>query len=216
MKLSDQEKVRIRELAARVEAQTGVQVLAVVTGKSDIYPEVPWKAFSLGAAMAALALATGSAFELGRVSTSPFVWGTAVLGAGMISALAGIFLQPVARCFLGKERAEEEARQYAQSLFLERILGRERSRKAILLLASQLERRAAVLADTGITGRIPETEFEKIASAMDAVLAGGSAPDALAGGLLDVEKLLLRHGFARASAGDDIPEEFLEREGPNS
>jgi len=216
MKLSEQDKTNIRDMASRVEARTGVQVLAVVAGKSDAYPEVPWKAFSLGAAMAALVLTTVSALELGWGSASPLAWGIAVLGTGIVLALAGVFLQPVARCFLGKERAAAEAKQYARSLFLERILGRERSRKAILVLASQLERRAAVVADTGITDRIPDAELDKIASAMEAALARGRAPDALAGALSNVEKLLLQCGFAKAGAGDDIPEEFLEMEGPNS
>ena len=43
MKLSEPEKTKIRELAAHVEARTGVQVLTVVAGKSDTYPEIPWK-----------------------------------------------------------------------------------------------------------------------------------------------------------------------------
>jgi len=215
MKLSEQDKSQISELAARVEARTGVQVLAVVTGKSDTYPEIPWKAFSLGAALSTLALAVAVSLRLGWDPMSPLFGGTVVLGVGMMLALAGIFLQPVARSFLGKERAAAETRQYAQSLFLERGLSRTRSRKAVLILASQFERRAAVVADTGITDRIPNTDLEKIAAAMDASLSRGSAPAAMAGGLSALEELLLKHGFAAAAgAGDEIAEEFLETEGP--
>ena len=215
MKLSDQEKTNIRELASRVEARTGVQVLAVVTGKSDTYPEVPWKAFSLGAAMAALALIIAPSLGLGWNTIPPLLWGSTVLGAGMVLALAGIFLPPVARSFLSKVRAGEETRQFAQSVFLERGLSRERSRNAILMLASQFERRTAVVADTGITDRIPDAELENISSAMDATLATGSTYAAMAGGLSDLEKLLLRCGFTPAGGGDAIAEEFLEMEGPN-
>jgi putative membrane protein len=215
MKLSEQDKSHISELAARVEARTGIQVLAVVTGKSDAYPEIPWKAFSMGAALATLAQAVAVSLRLEWDPIPSLLSWTAVLGAGMVLALAAIFLHPVARLFLGKERAAEETKQYAQSLFLERGLTRTQSRTAVLILASQFEHRSAIVADTGIIDRIPQTELEKIAAAMDASLARGSAPVALAGGLSTLEELLLQRGFAPApGAGDEIAQEFLETEGP--
>ena len=216
VKLSEQEKSHIRELATHVEAHTGVQVLAVVTGKSDAYPEVPWKAFSLGAALATLVLAIVASLGFGRHYAVPLLWVCASLGSGMVLSLASIFLQPVARSFLGKERAEEETRQFAQSLFLERGLDRTQSRKALLILASQFERRAAVVADAGVIDRIPHAELENIAAAMNAALARGSTSAALAGGLSALEELLLRRGFASAAGGNEIPEEFLETGGPKS
>ena len=36
---------------ARLEARTGVQVVAAVVAKCDAYPEIVWKAFALGAAI---------------------------------------------------------------------------------------------------------------------------------------------------------------------
>jgi uncharacterized membrane protein len=42
---------------ASVEARTGVQIVAAVMARSDGYPEVVWKAFALGVALAALAVA---------------------------------------------------------------------------------------------------------------------------------------------------------------
>jgi uncharacterized membrane protein len=215
MKLSEQEKSQISARASQVEAKTGVQVLAVVTGKSDTYPEVPWKVFSLGVALTTLALTVGDAARAGGQSTPPLLWGTAVLGSGLAFALASIFLPPFARSFLGKERAKEETKQFAQSLFLERGLSRTPSRKAALLVVSQFERRTAVVSDTGILDCIPQAELERISAVMDAVLARGSTAATMAEGLAALERSLLQHGMVPAAdSGDEIPEEFLETEGP--
>jgi uncharacterized membrane protein len=214
MKLSEQEKSGIRELAVRVEARTGVQVMAVVTGKSDTYPEIPWKAFSLGAVLAMLAAIAAASLGHFPGRNPLLLWGIPVLGTGIVLALAAIFLHPVSRLFLGRYRAAEETKQFAQSLFLERGLSRTASRKAILVLVSQFERCASIVPDTRIMDRIPASEFDSITAGINAALAWGSASKALAEGLTALEQLLLRHGFAAAGSPDEISQEFLETEGP--
>jgi putative membrane protein len=216
MLLTEKGKSHINELAAQVEARTGVQILTVVAGKSDAYPEVPWKAFALGTSFAALAVVLAVYIRPGSDPLPPFLSGAVVLGAGMVLALSGVFLQPVSRCFLSQERVACETRQFAQSLFLERGLSRTQSRNALLILASRFERRAAVVADIGVIDRVPRAELEKLSRAMDSALARGSAPAALADALSALEELLLRHGFAASSGGDEIADEILETEGPRS
>ena len=56
MDFSAADEKRIQTAAEQLEARTGVEVLAMVVGKSDHYPELPWKAFGLGASLAALAV----------------------------------------------------------------------------------------------------------------------------------------------------------------
>ncbi len=56
MALTEQERQEINDLARQFEAATGTQAVAAIVGKADDYPDVPWKAFALGAAMAAMAV----------------------------------------------------------------------------------------------------------------------------------------------------------------
>jgi uncharacterized membrane protein len=146
----------------------------------------------------------------------PFVVSaTTILGAGLVSALAGIFCRPWARALLADHRAANETRQYAQSLFLERGLGRTRSRNAVLILASRFERCAAVVADTGVTDRVSQADLDQVAAAMEEGLKGGCVPAALAAGLSSLEALFLDRGFAASpGGGDEIAEELLEAEEP--
>jgi uncharacterized membrane protein len=216
MKLSEQDKSHISQLAAQVETHTGTQVMAVVTGKSDTYPEIPWKAFSLGVALATTALIIAAYLGGGRGRFSLLLWGAAVPGSGIVLAMASIFFWGVARPFLGKERASEETRQFARSLFLERGLSRTGARRGVLMLVSQLERRASIVVDTGILDRIPQAELDGLTAAVEAQLDCTSAAAALSGGLTSLEGLLVRHGFAATGGPDEVTDEFLEKEGPQS
>ena len=55
MQLTGQERTIIATRVAAIEARTGAQAITAVVGKSDSYPEAPWKAFAHGAGAAALA-----------------------------------------------------------------------------------------------------------------------------------------------------------------
>jgi hypothetical protein len=56
MYLTRAEADAIGSRTAELEARTGTQVVTAVIGKADHYGELPWKAFALGAALAALAV----------------------------------------------------------------------------------------------------------------------------------------------------------------
>ena len=47
----------IERRVAEFEARTGVEIVAAVERRSDLYPEVPWRAFALGASLASLGVA---------------------------------------------------------------------------------------------------------------------------------------------------------------
>ena len=96
MQLTEQERTIVATRVAALEARTGTQVVTAVVGKSDSYPEAPWKAFAIGAGAAALAgvvwqLAAGGwaadASRTGHVLV--------ILGCGAFLALLAILFSPV-------------------------------------------------------------------------------------------------------------------------
>jgi hypothetical protein len=60
MPLSDKERLQINTLVTCFESATGVQAVAAVTRRTDAHPEIPCKAFALGASLDALAAALHS------------------------------------------------------------------------------------------------------------------------------------------------------------
>jgi uncharacterized membrane protein len=131
MPLSDKERLQINTLVTRFESATGVQAVAVVTPKADAYPEIRWKAFALGASLGALAAVLHSmVISLWTDTRMPAAHAMLTLGAGAALAAIAVLVAGVGRLFLDRMRAQSEATQYPQSLFLERRLFRtHRSRE---------------------------------------------------------------------------------------
>src|SRR5688572_14988822 len=172
--LSEKEQQQINSLVGRFESDTGIEAVAAVVGRCDEYPEIPWKAYALGSALGALAvLLYPAAFADWGVESSLAFDAMAVLGAGATFAALAAFVAPVGRLFLDRTRAEAEARQYAQGMFLDRALFGTRGRRAVLVLASRYEAVGIVLPDAGVARHAPAAEIERVARTMQPPLKSG-------------------------------------------
>jgi len=215
MYISEDQKSRTQEITEQLEKRTGVELVAVVVDKCDTYPEIPWKAFAVGAAVGALVLSIQSVIRPAwfTVYREIFLMLT-VLGTGMTAALLSIFWPPFTRLFLDGTRAEVETKQYAQSFFLEREIFSTRERTGILLLISLLEHKVVILPDSGIRSRIDPKTLNSVISHMASDLREGNCFQALEGGLTVLEKSLLVAGFKGVDgAPDEIPDEFIQQKG---
>lgn len=202
MNLSETERRDIAERAARLEARTGVQVVAAVVGRCDAYPEIPWKAFALSSGLAFLA---ASLWHPDAV-----LGGLTFLLGGAAAALATVFLPGFARLFLDAARREAETRQYAAAFFLANGLSRTQRRRAVLVLVGVFERSVVVLQDSGLA--LAETELQEVIARMTPQLAAGRVAPALREGLDALEALLAAKGFAGGGT-DEIAQEVFEEKG---
>lgn len=201
---------------AAVETRTGVQVVTAVVGKSDNYAELPWKAFALGASLAAFGVVGEDAWRPEWIAANTaLTHAVAILGVGGLFALLAIFVPRFGRLFLRVTRRDTEVRHYAQSLFLTRELFKTRDRTAVLMVVSLFERRIEILPDTGLHGRISESEWRLIVFRMAPLLREARPFHALKEGLAAIEALLLEKGYKTAGArGDDaLPDRPIEERG---
>ena len=211
---SAEEDVRAR--VARLEKARGVEIVTAIVARADSYPEVPWKAFSLGASLMALAAAILALFDPGWDALSAVIeTAIAVLAGGSVLALATIWITPFARLFIPAERREVEVRQYAQALFLENELYRTRRRDGILLLVGMLEHQVIVLADRGVAGKLAPDALNRVVAAVTEALTRKTLAEALLAGLQRLDEILEQHGF-QAPAGDanEISDGVIQRQGP--
>lgn len=206
-------------VAARVatlEAARGVEVVTAVIARADSYPEVPWKAFALGASLAALAATAIAIFEPGWRAFEAIAETTvAVLASGSVLALGTIWITPFARVLIPAHRREAEVRQYAQALFLENGLHCTRRHDGILVLVSLLEREVAVIADRGVSEKIPRAELDSVVGAITAVMSRAHIGDALLAGLGRLDETLERHGLhAQRGETNEIADSVIQERGP--
>ena len=202
---------------ARVEARTGVQIVTAVVARADSYAELPWIAFALGAALAALAvvvvdrLAPDAAIAHGIV-----VAAVALLAAGGASALAAALVPGYARLFLRPSVSARKVRRCAQSLFQRREVAKTRARTGVLMLVCKFERRVEILPDAGLYGRVGAQDWERIAAAMAPFARQRRFADALHAGVTLAGQMLAARGFARRAGGaDELPDGSIEEQGPS-
>jgi putative membrane protein len=211
MQLTEQERTIIAARVAALEARTGTQVVTAVVGKSDSYPEAPWKAFALGAAAAALACVVWQMAARGWSADTPETGHVLViLASGALLALLAILYPPFARLFVDRIRRDVEATQFAQSLFFRRGLDRTRNRVGVLLLVSLFERKVVILADEGFDGRIDVHDWEALTGRVTLLLRHSTTAIALRAGLEAMEAMLLERGFSGSGTVNELPDAPLE------
>jgi putative membrane protein len=199
--LTADEAAAIENAIAAFEARTGVEAVAAVERRSDVYPEVPWRAFALGAAVAALVALAGDVLRPDALSHRALLTQAAtILGAGAVAALASAFVPAFGRLFIRDGRMQEEVRQRAEVLFLARELFATPGRDAILVLVSLFERRVVVVPDVAYRGRVATDEWRGVVDAMTPPLRGGRLRESFEAGLGAIEVVLASNGLARGRA----------------
>jgi putative membrane protein len=209
------ESAALQEAIAGLEKHTGVQLVTAVIGKADSYVELPWKAFALGAAFAALALVVSDAVSPRWTGAeNALIFAVAILGAGAASALLAVAAPPYARLFLRATRRDVEVRHYAQAFFLRRGLFATRGRNGILLLVSLFERKVEILPDVGLHARLDAADWRTVIDAMTPLLRERRCFGALQQGLTRMQALLLAKGMSAAPGGNELPDRPIQERGP--
>jgi uncharacterized membrane protein len=212
--LTPAEADAIEARVARLEASTGVQAVTAIVGRSDPYPEILWRAFALGVAIAALAVVVQDYVRPDWTSAHA-AWSnvTLILAWGGASAVLTLASPAYARLFLNRVRSHGEVLQYAQATFLERQLFRTRARNGILLCASLFERRVELIADIGYHGQLVERDWATVIDAMTPLLAGARPADAMLRGLDRLEGLLRSKGFIGPAADNELANRPIDEAG---
>jgi putative membrane protein len=208
-----QSLINLDHRVAEVEKRTGAQIVLAVIDRSDAYPELPWKAFALGAAVAGLLVALQDMARPEWTSGFAVLFAVALtLAAGITSALLCVYAPLFARLFLDRRRASAEVRQHASALFLSREMFATSRRTGILLLVSLFERHVVVLPDTGLAQRLSQDSLQRIIARMTAALKKGEVERALEAGLDSLEEILA--GTATGESGkNELANGVIEEKG---
>lgn len=202
---------RVRE----IESAFGVEVVTIVVGKSDVYPETVWKAFALGAALTGLVVTMHDLMRPPWTSGGSVLWpAVAMLGIGGLWALSAVFVPAFARLFLRKSRAELEVAQLADVQFLQRELFATPSRTGVLMLASLLEQRVVIRADTGLRDKVTIAEWDAVIARMISGLRGATPGAAMLAGLAALRELFAAKGFTPGPHENRVADRPIELRDP--
>jgi uncharacterized membrane protein len=208
--LSSAESAAVEASVKALEADSGIQVVAAIVERSDVYHGLRWRAFAIAVSLVGLAaLLLDEVRPAWPAEHTVLLVLALVLGSGAAAALAATMHSGFARLFLEPLRADAEVRRQAEALFLKEELFRTRDHTAILILASSFERRSAVYADRGLGERVSDDAWVAVTTRMNPLLAAGRTVEALLAGL-DAAKILLAahpapHGGGVANELPDSP-----------
>ncbi len=217
MYLSPEQARSIERRIAAIEASSNAQVLVALIGRCDAYPEIRWKAFALGVALAALAVVgvdlMRPAWSAGLVEAV-----VAILAVGGANALLAQYLPWYGRRFVRHNRAQAEAQDYAEALFLEKGLFATQHRATVLMLLGLFERVVVVHPDAGLAGRVGSDDWRRVVDAVAPRLAVGDRQAGIEAGLQVLEGVLERclgpgPGTASGGTGNALPDRPIEERG---
>jgi len=203
--LGEEDLRAIHAALVAAERRTVGEILPVVLERSDPYPEAHW----LATLTTPLIGAVGLALWLPR--EEPALLLSCLLGLGALGYAGARFLPDVQRFFLRESRARKVVEEQAFQEFHRYELHRTQARTGVLLFVSLLERRAVVLADSGIDARVePEQWTRTIELVLDGIRRG-SLRAGLESGIHSAGEVLARHFPVEAGDRNELPDRVIVR-----
>jgi putative membrane protein len=193
-----------------VESRSPGEIVPYAADRSDAYPEAAWTTATLGALLGGLAAAAADGLLGGALEQPAALWlaGPPIIGAALGYLLGAAW--PALRIHLvHADTVEHRVRQRALAAFVEQEVFRTEARTGILLFLSLLERRVVILADTGISARVPQREWDAIVAGVVAGMRRGQPGPALAEAIRRCGDVLATHDLQRRPDDrDELPDEL--------
>lgn len=157
---------RIAAAVRRAEGLSRGQLVPVVVGRSDPYPETRFRGALL---LAAVATAAVLVLRLPlTLAELPLVQ----VAAGVAGALLSLW-SPVERRLAGARAMDQAVRSRAMRAFHENGLHRTAEGTGVLVFASLFEREAVILGDQGIHARMGDGGWDRAVAALVAGMRAG-------------------------------------------
>ena len=197
------QKQRIEAAIGALEQRTAAEVVVAVVPQSGR----PWLTRSFVAFACGL---VGAWLFLEWVPTADWRWalGCELVVAFVVFALFG--LRPLERLLIAPALAGREVEEHAFALFARRGLYRTRGHTGVLILLSELERRAVILGDEGIHARLGEQGWQRYVERIIAAIRRGRAADGVVEVLAELTDVLAELSPPEANNDNELPNAVLD------
>jgi putative membrane protein len=198
MSVSEQDRSRIAAAIRAAEARTSGEIVCVLAQTSTDATALP----VLLAALVALALPW-----LLVALTEMSVHRILVLQIAAFFLLAAVLCLPRVRVALLPRAARRHvAHRAAMEQFTIRGIVRKKDRTGILIFVSLAERYARIIADEGIAGRVPQSEWQNAVDALIAHTRDGRIADGFIAAIEACGKVLAAHFPHTETSRDELPD----------
>ncbi len=157
--LTQADRDRVATAVLEAEQLTTGEIVPMIVAQSDDYPGARWRL----AIVTALLCGFITYFFLGDLNPVWILW--AQIPGLYIGYGLGNF-KPLLRLFLENSKVEQEVHQRALEAFFSLDLHATQDRTGILIMASLLEHRVEILADTGINEKVSKATWNEILNSL--------------------------------------------------
>ena len=181
--LTQSERDRISQAVLEAEKLTTGEIVPMIVAQSDDYPGARWRL----AIVIALLFGFLAYFFLDDFDPAWILWVQIPgLYIGYSLGTFGVVLRP----FLARSKIDEEVHQRALQAFFSRDLHATKDRTGILVMASLLEHRAEILADTGINAKVPLDTWQGILNDMTGKIKSGELTEGICNAVRECGEVL--------------------------
>ena len=220
--LSEADHDRISAAVAAAEGHSAGEIVTILTDRSDGYWDLALAWAAVVAATALLVLSLAPAFWLGLIDRAIGAWGSAwtpgeifavALGVATLKFLGMLLVQlwqPLK--FLLVPPPVKARRVLARAITCFKVGAERRThgRTGILIYLSMRERRAEIVADAAITGKVAPDVWGEAMAAMLPEIRAGRIADGMVAAIERVGAVLAEH-FPRAEDDtNELPDRLIE------
>ncbi len=157
MKITSKDKELIKNVIREAELKTSGEIVPVLLSKSDFYPAAHFR----------LALFFGLLFAVLTYNFFDFDDPIVIVWAQIPGMIFGYLLAyiPLCKRFASTtSEMEEEVYQRALEVFHQSHVSQTKDRTGIMIYISLLEKRVEIMADNGISSKLPEDYWQEVVS----------------------------------------------------
>ena len=181
--LTQSERDRISQAVLEAEKLTTGEIVPMIVAQSDDYPGARWRL----AIVIALFFGFLAYFFLDDFDPAWILWVQIPgLYIGYSLGTFGVVLRP----FLAGSKIDEEVHQRALQAFFSRDLHATKDRTGILVMASLLEHRVEILADTGINAKVSQETWQGILTELIGKIKSGELTEGICNAVRECGEVL--------------------------
>lgn len=205
--LTKEEKQHIELAVKKAESQVSGEIVPVLLNRSHHYPSSKYKLALIASVVMFLLLIIADRTIDNINIYDPIYYFTLVYGAAIIGFLVPVVFPRLSAALATEKEKSHAVEQQAETIFLENEVFNTKYRTGIMLFISIDERRALVMADTGINQKVEQTTWDDLISTLINSIKRKELASGITNAINSATQILLDNGF---NIGEDDTNELSD------
>lgn len=195
--LTEQDFKRIEVGVKQAENKISGEIVPVLLQRSYHYPSSKYKCALLASFLSFTVLIVGDRFISDFNIYDPIYYFTWVFAFSTLGFLVPVWWPTIAVALATDKEKDYVIINKAETLFLEHEVFNTRQRSGIMLFVSFDEKKAMVLADTGINQKVEQTEWDSLIENLVGKIKSGNTVGGLEAAIDQCSQILISNGFKK-------------------